>query len=213
MDNTNIPSYTPSFDCYFELNKSICNLEGDVYPTRIRNIYVYLKLRLDDEMNITMHPHISFGGKHELTCEEWKTMFVEKAGFIRSFFQNPSNSTLLLPAIACNRLHVYAAPEYSMQNMLILLSDYEEPLVINCLEWINIERVMEYINSKIKYLKKTMITYENRMNFFKKYLKIRQPKNPHEARQIINSVCKEEDMIDCEIKCYVLDFLYNISVL
>lgn len=214
MDNLNIPSYTPSSvdHQYFELSKSIYNLEGQVYPTRIRNIHVYLKLQFSKELNITLHPHISFDGRHELTDVEWNTMFVEKAELIRNFFCNPSDALPLLKIVS-NRLHLHTAPELTAQSMLVLLSDYEEPMLINCLEWINIERVMECINAKLQYLKKTAVTFENRINFFKNYLKIRQPRNLNETHQIINRLCKEGDVIDCEIKCFILDFLYNVSYL
>lgn len=211
MDNLN--SYTSSFGRwqYFELSKSVYNLEGQVHPTRIGNIHVYLKLQLSEELNITLHPHISFDGRHELTAEEWNTTFVEKAELIRNFFHNPSNAAPL--RIASNRLHVHTVPELTMQSMLLLLSDYEEPMIINCLEWANIDRVMECVNARIKHLSKIKSTYENRINFFKKHLKMLQPTNLQEAYQLINRVCNKDNVVDSEIKYYALEFLYNISVL
>lgn len=100
-----------------------------------------------------------------------------------------------------------------MKSMLMLLSDYEEPMIITDSEWINMERVMNCITLKLKHLKKAAITFENRINFFKRNLKICQARSLQEAHQIVNRLCKEDDIIDCEIKCYLLDFLYNISYL
>lgn len=181
--------------------------------TIIKHIYVYLKPRRVDT-TIELRTYISFNGRHELTSEEWNSIFVEKADLIRNFFLNPSNSSPL--KITCDRLHVHMAPQPTSQMLLLLNDNNPEasyPMVINELEWFNIERVMECINSRIKHLNKLRSTYENRINFLKKHLKIHRPSNMQDAHQIIDRLCNKDDVVDSEIKCYTFDFLCNVSLL
>lgn len=235
--NTFLPSYTPSIDCFGtnglgidehrrELSKSVYSIYTDdsssttvpataaAAAARIKNIHVYLKLQFV-EANIKLQTCVSFDGKHELTGEEWNETFAEKVDFIRDFFRNPNNSSSPL-LITSDRLSVHVTSLASTRLLLLHSNEQEEishPVVINHFEWSNIDRVIDCVNARIKHLDKIKSTYENRLNFFKKNFKIQRPTTLQEAHHILNGLCNMNDIVDCEIKCYATDLLYNIYFL
>lgn len=222
MDYVHHTSYSPSITCKpCEFNKMAYDLhKGSHYSSKI---YVYIKLQLiNGEFNYSVCVNINEA--HEFTSAEWKEIFVDRNKAIRNIFTySPSSPSppppppsLSSPSIVAtyelhNRLRVIKRINKNTPELFIINreDDNQNMTMMNSVDWDSINHLNPCIMSRINHMKKLIQTYENRVNFFKRYIKMVHPIDLQEANTVINRVYDENSIVDLEIKCLAIDFLFN----
>lgn len=222
-------SYTPSVvwrKC--ELSKSQFSLPPAAEGQKLSSIYVYLTLQLSQhnmERTATsggdkpqdLSICVNLNGELELSEWEWFELFVKRGDILRDFFINPPLQLKMPMEITCiGNLSVYNLPPpppagAGAPELLITtrVTHPQKSILLSRDDWRNIEKLMWCINAQVHRLHKVKATYENRINLFKRHLKQRQPLGLEETSAILDQVCDKTSIIDCEIICFCLEFLFN----
>lgn len=231
------PSYTASVahnSCRLAHTlHSVNHIEGNESST-ISDIHVYLKIELLGSQT-DFKTCVSFGDKITISDDEWFKYFADlkEIEVIRNFLAHPDDvnaqqlvnnkrvravapsssatTTTTTTASATPTSSLPTVTEYSLDAQLII-HDAEQAALIGRSDWWNIERIIACVSACIKNLNKIKESYVNRFNFFKKHLRMKRPTTVAKAYFLIDCLCDENSIVDCELKCLAIDILFHTSL-
>lgn len=215
MEYSNKPSYIPSIPIWnFELAKSVYNIILPS-PNNIPYIAVYLRYDNIQELDVC----IDLGGKIQLNDREWCELMTSYREDILDFLKG-TTTTSSIDINCCHTLTLYSnitihfmvSNEDGKRDVIIKTRNG----IINLNEtfhWEYLLNISDCINAHVTDLKKKQATYVNRINFIKKHLKIRRPTNIEEALQTVEYVYDKKSIVDCEIKAFMLEYLFYYTIL
>lgn len=196
-------SYTPSIPCFnFEICKNIYLLSTPTIP------YISMCLKPSSRVNGELEVYIDVGGRLSLTKEEWDVIFTKKnADEITTFFSTGSTPTDLL----CTPITFVC--ESNNTDNFILIHVGVNTLIMSSEEWYHVKPMLNCIDIRLQQIQRARECYENRMNFFRKRFKLSRVKTLHEASNLMNNIYDKTSIVDNEIKCYLIEYLFYSCLL
>lgn len=194
-----LPSYAPSIpQFYFELCKS-------VYHTSSSSIScITTFLNPSDQVNVGLDVFININNRLILTKQEWNAIFTDdNVRDVSLFFKNGSTpSKPQQQAIAF--INISGEAE---KNFIVVYAGAQSMRLCND-EWWYLCQIMNCLNLRLQQLLRTKFYYENRFNFFRKRFKLSQVKTLYEASTLMDSIYDQTSLVDVEIKCFTLEYLF-----
>lgn len=200
------PSYNPSIPpTSFELCKNVYHIPSSAIP------FITTYLKPSDQSNELLEVFINIGNQITLSKEEYNTILVENASEISEFFfrsddYSPQRQQQVIT-------YINLSEHEKTRNKLVIIHFKLKSMCIYAEEWWCLKHFMNCLDSRLCHLQKVKGYYENRMNFFRKRFKFSQVKTLHDAFMIVNNIYDKMSIVDNEIRCYVIEYLFYSSLL
>lgn len=170
--------------------------------------YGYITVYLCGE---NLRPKINLGIYMKFTQDEWKNSVVKNEELISIFF---NTAGFCIP------------PVFSQFDgcTLITLKDGQRVLNISTMnnmngvfiydqDWKAILKCIECVNMRLKEMNKLRLTFINRINMFKKRLRVHRPTTLMETEALISKLYDKDSPVDCELKNFGIVYLFNTYLL
>ncbi|ABF70556.1 hypothetical protein [Trichoplusia ni ascovirus 2c] len=174
-------------------------------------IAVYLKIELNDEGFLRQNVCVNINNKVELNQKIWIETFYDLYDSYNNFFEK--NSICSSDDEDDDDNLSSSSTPVSTPQLLIYNGDNNPPCVLNKYQWEFIVSIRECISLRISILENMILTFENRINYFKNAFKHKQCLTSDETKMVIESVYDNTSIVDCELKCIGSEFLWYYYII